>query len=280
MSDEMHNLRKAGKTFYFASLWLPKHVRLNAARAYDFCRAVDDYADATPARPDRDEKLLAIASAIRNVDGSVPLVRPLIPLITCFPEIQDPLATLVDACREDVPGLTINNESDLERYAHGVAGTVGLIMYPILGGASPLGRSHAADLGIAMQYTNISRDIFEDQARGRSYLPRSWFAGAPLVPPYTTIEDPAGELSVQAARNMLRLADARYARGLSGLQYLAADCRFGIEVAARCYRAIGDRVIANNTLVRNRAVVPLYHKARIACTVALTRTRQCASLEQ
>lgn len=279
MNAEMHNLRKAGKTFYFASLWLPRQVRLKAALAYNFCRAVDDYADALPAHPDRDDKLLTIAAAIRNLDCSVALVKPLIPLIASFPEIQKPLATLVDTCREDTTGLIINDESDLERYAFGVAGTVGLIMYPILGGVSHVGRNHAADLGIAMQYTNISRDIFEDQARGRSYLPSSWLAEDQRKID-CKITTRSQELEVQAARRILSLADARYARGLAGLHYLAPDCRFGIEVAARCYRAIGDRVIAKNELARNRAIVPFHQKARIACAVALARTRQCAQLER
>jgi phytoene synthase len=279
MSGEMSNIRKAGRTFYFAALWLPKHVRLHAARAYDFCRAVDDLADTTPAPADRDQRLLAIAAGLRNADCSVECVSPLIPLINSFPQIQEPLAALVDACREDLPGLVINDEADLERYAFGVAGNVGLVMYPILGGASPLGQSYAADLGIAMQYTNISRDIFEDQSRGRTYLPRSWLA-ADRLSHLRGLQCEVADLTVQAARKILSLADIRYARGLSGLHYLASDCRFGIEVAAQCYRAIGERVITNNALSRSRAVVPFFHKARIACSVALTRTRQCERLEQ
>ena len=207
---------------------------------------------------------------MRDADCSVELVRPLMPLITSFPQIQEPLAALVDACREDLPGLVINDEADLERYSYGVAGNVGLVMYPILGGTSPLGQSYAADLGIAMQYTNISRDIFEDQARGRTYLPRSWLATGNLSLARGRGEDVA-DPNVQAARKILSLADVRY---------LASDCRFGIEVAAQCYRAIGERVITNNALSRSRAVVPFFHKARIACSVALTRTRQCERLEQ
>ena len=273
MSGEMSKIRKAGKTFYFAALWLPKHVRLDAVRAYDFCRAVDDLADATPELPDRDRRLQAIALGVRNVDSSVELVSSIIPLISRFPEVQEPFAELVDACREDVSGLVIRDESDLERYAYG------LIMYPLLGGVLSSGKSLAAALGMAMQYTNIARDILEDQARGRTYLPSSWFPDDPRSS--VGIDTRATEdLVVQATRKILRLADDHYAKGLSGLRYLASDCRFGIEVAARCYRAIGDRVISNNTLVSNRAVVPFYRKARIACAVALTRSRQCARLEQ
>jgi phytoene synthase len=272
MNAEMRLIRRAGKTFYFATLWLPKQVGLDAARAYDFCRAIDDWADATPAPPDRESRLRQIATAVREMDESIDLVRPLLPLIARFPEIREPLAALVDACREDIPELQIVDEGDLERYAHGVAGNVGLIMYPILGGRSPLGRACAVDLGIAMQFTNIARDIFEDHTRGRVYLPQSWLAGVSRER-YLDGVFPNSEVVVAAVRNILELAEDRYARGLTGLHYLAPQNRFGIEVAAQCYRAIGGRVLRKGSLSRSRAVIPMHSKILIATSVAFRQLR-------
>lgn len=269
MSVEVGLISRAGKTFYFASRWLEKGVRDDTVLAYNFCRTVDDIADSRPAHSDRDARLRAIANAVRQLDGDHALVSPLLPVINRYPEIQEPLVALVEACRADLPTLSITDEHDLARYAHGVAGNVGLIMYPILGGRSPLGRAHAADLGIAMQYTNIARDILEDRAHGRIYLPHSWLAGRDLR---TLLDTPSDteEVVVRAVQHLLTLADERYAHGLSGLRYLAAGNRFAIRVAATCYAAIGARVIRNGRLARNRAVVPLSKKILLACQLGLS----------
>lgn len=268
MSGEMRLISKAGKTFYFATLWLEKGVRYDAALAYDFCRTVDDIADGDLSRPERDERLHEIARAVTTGDTDNDLVRPLAPLLARYPEVRAPLASLVDACRDDVPSLRISNERDLERYAFGVAGNVGLIMYPILGGSVAAGRSYAADLGIAMQCTNIARDVFEDLGRGREYLPSAWLGEQALS---HLLAERAGseEVVVEAVRRLLRLADERYARGLSGLGYLAPENRFAIRVAARCYAAIGERVIRGGHLARERAVVPLARKIALACGLGL-----------
>ena len=232
--------------------------------AYNFCRAIDDLADTTPLHPNRDSRLLAIEDGLRSGDDSEELVRHILPLINRYPETREPFARLVTACREDRPSLEICDERDLERYAYGVAGNVGLIMYPILGGTSPLGRSYAADLGIAMQYTNIARDILEDLARGRVYLPREWLAGCDPKGLLYRLPDTESGVT-RAVRTLLSSAQQRYARGLSGIDYLARANRFAITVAARCYAAIGDRIIQNETLIRKRAVVPLSEKILIAC---------------
>ncbi len=268
MTNEMRLISKAGKTFYFATFWLSKAVRHDAARAYDFCRCIDDIADTSPSRPDRDSYLSGVKSAILDGDNSQELVYPISPLLTRFPSIRQPLAGLVEACRRDVPSLTINDERDLETYAHGVAGNVGLIMYPILGGTSHLGRSYAADLGIAMQYTNIARDVLEDLGRGRVYLPATWISGTTLNA-VNTLTPQDEHAVVEAIKKLLLLADERYRRGLSGLCYLAQENRFAIRVAAQCYRAIGERVIRGSHLSRKRAVVSSLSKAAIACKAAL-----------
>jgi phytoene synthase len=268
MNHDMRLISKAGKTFYFATFWLNRAVRYDAARAYDFCRTVDDIADASPSRPDRDSYLQGVQDAVLRGDTSHELVRPLASLLSRFSSVQSPLAALVEACRLDNRDLVIRNECDLETYAHGVAGNVGLIMYPILGGTSPLGQTFAADLGIAMQYTNIARDVIEDLRHGRTYLPTSWLPGINLGESYEITPHKEAYV-VTAIRRILALADERYLRGLSGLHYLAPDNRFAIRVAAQCYRAIGERVLKNAHLSRTRAVVSMRDKIVIACKAAL-----------
>jgi phytoene synthase len=268
MSGEMRLISKAGKTFYFATLWLEKRVRFDAALAYDFCRTVDDIADGALSNTERDAQLREIAVAVTDADPTHKLVKPLIPLLARYPEIQAPLAALVEACRTDTASLRIHDEEDLERYAFGVAGNVGLIMYPILGGRADAGRSFAADLGIAMQYTNIARDILEDLGRDRVYIPSSWIEDANIR---ELLEGTSSKerTVVLAVDRLLARADERYARGLSGIMYLAQENRFAIQVAARCYAAIGERVIRDGQLARERAIVPLARKVVLACSMGL-----------
>lgn len=268
MSGEMQLISRAGKTFYFATLWLEKRVRYEAALAYNFCRTVDDIADGAVASPDRNSELQEIALAVTNGDIAQKLVRPLAPLLSRYPEIRTPLASLVDACRADENSLIIHTEEDLERYAFGVAGNVGLVMYPILGGCAEAGRAFAADLGIAMQYTNIARDVLEDLSRNRVYLPSSWLSGHDMRSLLKGGQE-TEEVVVEAVGRLLRLADEKYARGLSGLRYLAPENRFAITVAARCYAAIGERVIRHGRLARQRATVPFARKVLLACSLGI-----------
>lgn len=267
MSSELALMSRAGKTFYFSTLWLDREARREAALAYAFCRQVDDIADANPERDDRDMLLGDVLRALRCLDSANDLVRPIVPLIRRYPEVQEPLISLVTACQGDRLSLMIEDERDFERYAHGVAGNVGLIMYPILGGTNPTGRSYAADLGIAMQSTNIARDVREDLARGRVYLPATWLGGIDLR--RANIEDDWVERSVVGAiQRALSFADHRYQRGLSGISFLSPRAQSAIRIAARCYEAIGERVIVRGRLARNRAVVPLYSKIILACSPA------------
>lgn len=272
MSDEMRLLARAGKTFYFATLWLDKRVRQDAALAYTFCRTVDDIADGDLEEATRDTYLRDIARAVIDGDMRHDLIRPLEPLLTRHPEVAEPLSALVHACRQDTPALTITDEQDLEKYAFGVAGNVGLIMYPILGGTLPAGREYAAQLGMAMQGTNIARDVVEDLERGRVYIPSMWLGRGDLRQLLAN-EGPYEQTVVQAVRKLLRWAGERYSRGLSGLQYLAPENRFAIQVAARCYAAIGDRVIVHGRLARRRATVSLGKKIALACQTRLFKER-------
>jgi phytoene synthase len=124
-----------------------------------------------------------------------------------------------------------------------------------------------------MQYTNIARDIFEDLARGRVYVPRSWIADHELR---ELASDPSrpDQGIVEAVRRLLTRAEERYVRGLSGITFLAHENRFAVKVAARCYAAIGERVIRDGHLVRERAVVPLSRKIVIACSMSLFGERK------
>jgi phytoene synthase len=272
MRRQLRLMAQAGKTFFFAAFFLDANARLYSALAYNFCRAVDDISDHYPELVDRSARLRAIADGLATLNASNPVVEPVVPLIEMFPSIQQPLISLVEACLSDTSSFVISDLSDLLRYAHGVAGNVGLIMYPILGGVDPEGLSHAANLGIAMQFTNIARDILEDRRRGRVYLPAEWLGGHDLL---ALSEDHSRRdpRVIEATSKLLKLADQRYEHGIAGLEYLLPCNRFAIEVAARCYAAIGTRVIVDSQLAQHRAFLPLHSKALIACRAKFVSSR-------
>ena len=271
MSGAKLRMARAGKTFFFATRWLHRSVVDDTIAVYNFCRTVDDIADAEPAHQDRNEQLLALIESLRSDIHKHESVEPLRALLTRFPEIRAPLIALVKGCLEDLPSLKITTERDLARYAHGVAGNVGLVMYPILGGTIPMGKTHAASLGIAMQYTNIARDILEDLSRNRVYLPSTWLAD--INTSHSNLNLKTHEpVIVCAVQRLLKKAQQYYEYGLSGLGYLDHRNRFAIKVAARCYEAIGKRVIQNDTLVRERVVVPFATKALMALSIAVSDT--------
>ena len=274
MNEDLRLMTRAGKTFYFATFWLTAEARNDAAIAYSFCRKIDDVADGGLPQEQRDEYLRSVTRALSSMDRTFPGIERMLSLIERFPDIQEPIIALVDACREDTTGLVIETQDDLVRYSHGVAGNVGLIMYPILGGRSPEGRSYAADLGIAMQCTNIARDVFEDLRRGRVYLPSEWLGGIDVQ---GLLEGDAHveQVVVGAIRRLLDVAQSHYERGLSGIHFLAPRSRYAIKVAARCYGAIGKGILRGGVLSRERSVVPLYKKVLLACEVSVKNV--CAS---
>ncbi len=269
MSAELRHMARAGKTFFFASLWLPRDVRNDAAIAYSFCRAVDDIADEPSGGGSA--RLVELEAAIARRDPDERLIVGILSLIERYPSIEAPIVELVRACASDGPGIVIATGDDLLRYSEGVAGTVGRLMYPLLGGEDPAGEPHAEALGVAMQCTNIARDVFADHRDGRTYLPREWLGGDGLG---GLVEgDPTAERRVVVAvERLLEFAAERYTAGLEGLSYLRHDCRRGIEIAARCYAEIGARVVVRGGLSRERAVVPLLRKVQTVLRVYLNPT--------
>jgi len=263
MTAELRHMSRAGKTFYFASLWLEKPVRHKAAIVYAFCRSVDDIADDQEPGPERTRALNGIEAALKQHDHAHPIAGNLVALFREYPSLYQPAVDLVRACAADGPTIRLETEQDLISYSHGVAGNVGLMMYPLLGGYDPRGLPLADQLGIAMQCTNIARDVLADLQQGRLYLPRVWL-GTEDVRGIVAGDMRAEAAVVRAVEQVLRVGRKHYQRGLEGLRFLNPRARFAIRVAADCYAAIGERVVRDGRLVRQRAVVPLGTKALLA----------------
>ncbi|MFT5561931.1 MAG: phytoene synthase [Candidatus Azotimanducaceae bacterium] len=224
------------KSFYWASLFLGSKLAERAAQLYQFCRYVDDLADGD--LPDREESLTNIRA---RLDGSN---RPAGPKVEAFMQLAEenniPLIAaheLLDGMLKDQQPTAVRDEAELLRYCHAVAGTVGLMMCRVLNCRVPRADSFAIDLGIAMQLTNISRDVLEDAKMGRRYLPASW---VDLPASEIAKADIASHQSVATAVNrLLELAEDYYQSALLGIQLLPFRSRLSIIIALRVYRQIG-----------------------------------------
>ena len=159
----------------------------------------------------------------------------------------------------DLTQCVIKSETELQLYCHRAAGTVGLMMCHLLGVNEPSARQCADALGIAMQMTNIARDVAEDWQRGRCYLPENW-----LVSRLRPGNLPRNEDVRLAVKRLLDLADHHYTIGLKGLQYLPVQSRIAILVSAAIYREIGQIIRERDFRVMDgRVRVPKVRKMKI-----------------
>ena len=229
-------LARHGKSFYWASLFLGRTLANRAARLYEFCRFVDDIADGD--LPHRHETLADISASLKNKCSSAgPEVAAFLELAS---EVDIPMQAateLLDGMLLDQQPTAVKSEAELLRYCHAVAGTVGLMMCRILNCRHPRADHFAIDLGIAMQLTNIARDVLEDAKMGRRYLPANWvdYTAADIANAEIATREPTSK----AIHQLLVLADNYYQSALLGIQLLPFRSRFSITVALRVYRQIG-----------------------------------------
>lgn len=231
-------LQTHGRTFAWArSLLGAQHAR-RATRLYWFCRSLDDIVDASGPRTDARHALEAARRAIAGGNTQDPVLTDACDLFReCRIDRAIPFE-LIRGLESDLETVRIRNVPELLRYCYRVAGTVGIMMSGALDVAEPAGFFHAIDLGIAMQLTNICRDVAEDARVGRRYLPADLVGD--IAPSCLIAPTRAGrERAEGAVRTLLDLADRYYASGERGLAYLPASARAGILVAARIYKEIG-----------------------------------------
>ena len=260
-------LAKHGKSFYWASLFLGSALADRAARLYQFCRFVDDLADGD--LPDRFDSLEDIRTGLLDPQHpAVATIPELDAFITLANKTNIPLnaaVELLDGMLRDQQPTALETEAQLLRYCHAVAGTVGLMMCRVLNCQQPRADSFAIDLGIAMQLTNIARDVLEDAQMDRRYLPAEW-----LDSTYSPETIARAEINIHlpvasAVNHLLALADRYYASALLGINLLPWRSRFSIIVALRVYGQIGHQLKRGGLQWwRGRTVVSKATKMRLS----------------
>ena len=239
-------LATSGESFFWARRFLGKKMGHDAAVLYSFCRILDDMADGDI--PDGPEHLMTIQSSLAKGEwGDPPLLRHHAPMVQEYNLPTDVIASLVEGLMDDqAPEVMLADEESLIQYAYKVAGTVGLLMCEILNNKDPRAKAHAVDLGIAMQLTNIARDVVEDARMGRRYLPGAWVNNMSPEQIVAAASNPSGHDGTQitlAVERLLDLAESYYASGRAGLVYLPYRAHFSIGVAAKVYRQIGRQLL-------------------------------------
>jgi len=268
-------LAKGSKSFGFAARFLPADQWDDAARVYAFCRLVDDVADdeSAPAA-DRRRDLQGLQAQLHGDQTLHPVVAELFTVDRRRGLDLEAASALIDACQTDLQPVRVADDRQLLRYAYGVASTVGLLMCGVLGVHAPQARAFAIDLGVAMQLTNICRDVAEDATLGRVYLPAERLRAHGVEPEELLTGKASPQGVAGAVEEVLDLAEAYYASAWDGLHYLPFRARLAIVVAARVYRAIGLVLRRNGCdALAGRTWVPLPSKlvqAAIACVELFT----------
>jgi phytoene synthase len=275
-SDAATTMKRNGKSFWFASLFLPQPVAADAARLYAFCRTMDDLADVAVTEESR-VVLSEVRRDLKKGVTSIPEVQDFFALVNQYKLPCEAAEYLIATFIQDATTeLHIENEDQLVRYCYGVAGTVGLMMSPILGANRTQAGEAAIHLGIAMQMTNIARDVLEDASNHRRYIPGCWVqhltAQEILIASESNTSDNR-ELVASAVLRLLELADRYYASASLGFLYIPARARRGIEVAAAVYREIGTTLRRDHGAWWNgRVQVSTSRKLWIAAQVYLGRS--------
>lgn len=231
------------KTFSAASLLLPSKIREPAFALYAFCRLSDDLVDVDGGSLeaiDRLRRRLDLAYAGRPIDA--PVDRAFADVVVRFEMPRALPEALIDGLEWDVGGVRCEELSDLYDYAARVAGAVGAMMSVIMGVRDPVAVARACDLGVAMQLTNVARDVGEDARNGRIYLPLSWLR-AEGIDAERWLANPVFNPMIGAVvARLLATADMLYTRSDRGIAALPALCRPGIFAARHLYREIGVEV--------------------------------------
>ncbi|MEM9129093.1 MAG: phytoene/squalene synthase family protein [Pseudomonadota bacterium] len=236
-------IRDGSRSFYAASKLLPARVRDPALALYAFCRLADDSVDLNEAKADA---VLRLHERLDLAYSGRPLNAPADRAFTAMIEACRMPRALPEALLEglawDAMGRQYETLSDLRAYSARVASAVGAMMCMLMDMREPNALARACDLGVAMQLTNIARDVGEDAREERLYLPLEWLQDARIDPDDLLV---APEISPGLRRVIMRLlreADTLYYRSESGIASLPLNARPGIFAARYVYAGIGQQL--------------------------------------
>ena len=256
-------MRSGSRSFFLASRLLPRPVRAHATALYAFCRAADDAID----QGGRDAALVTLRRRLDAVYAGAPAAgvdRALAHVVARCEIPRSLLDELLEGFVWDVEGRRYEDLDGVMDYAMRVAGSVGAMMALIMGVRLPAALKAAAELGCAMQLTNIARDVGEDARTGRLYLPLAWLREAGIAPEAWVASPVFSDALGRVVARLLAEAERLYASADPGISALPRGCRPAIRSASLLYEGIGREVERlGYDSVSARAVVPAGRKVRL-----------------
>ena len=214
------------KSFNWAGFFLPKKTYKNCSYLYDLCRVVDNIADDEGEIEIKKIKFQKFVSDFKQKNFEDPVIQNMWNIIHEFNISLEIIYDLFDGIESDIKqNVKIDTRKDLLIYCYRVAGTVGLMMAKILNVSKKQSLKSAIDLGIAMQLTNISRDVIEDSKKNRSYINGNF----------------------EEINSTIELADTFYENSFYSIREIPLSFRFSILVARRIYRKIGYKILKKKT---------------------------------
>lgn len=239
-------IRTGSLSFHAASRLLPARVRDPALALYAFCRVADDEVDEGA---DKAAAVLRLGERLDLIYRGTPRPSPADRAFAAVVADVDMPRALPEALLEglawDALGRRYDTLSGVLSYSARVASAVGAMMCVLMGVREADALARACDLGLAMQLTNIARDVGEDARAGRLFLPLDWLDQAGIAPEALLADPRPSPALASVIARLLDVADGQYRRAFAGVPRLPFDCRAGIFAAGHIYGAIGTEVMRN-----------------------------------
>ena len=237
MVNNQSLISKHAKSFNWAGFFLSKKTFNKCSVLYDFCRSIDDIVDGDETLSIRQKKFVEFKSNFINKDSSNSIIKNIHVLLESENISKKIVEDLFDGVESDLKlKVVLANKKDLLIYAYRVAGTVGLMMAKIFKVKDTFALKCAIDLGIAMQLTNISRDVLEDKKINRYYIKHDF----------------------ETIKETIEIADTFYKSSFIAIKSIPIASRFSIIVARRIYKKIGDNILKTRNIEKYNKAGKVY----------------------
>ena len=236
-------LKKNAKSFYWASFFLSKEIFNKCSSLYNFCRTLDDLVDNDSKLDIKKEKFLKFKKDFTSKNFNNSIIREMWSIIKSENISQNVVIDLFDGVETDLEEkVHIKSKKDLLVYSYRVAGSVGLMMSKILKVKNKEAHRGAIDLGIAMQLTNIARDVNEDKKRERKYINQDF----------------------SSIQKTIKESEIFYQKSFNSISSIPLRSRFSVIVARRVYKKIGDYILKTRNIENynkaGKVYVPIFGK--------------------
>lgn len=257
--SEMEVFRKGSKTFSLAASFFSPPLRMGAAQVYYWCRHCDDVIDEKKG----DYKDLVTDTEAVWDPSQNDLTPPFTALRNAATKFHIPkvyATDLLEGMRMDEEGEEYKTLKDLEKYCYHVASTVGLMMCHVMGLYEEKALKEAASLGVAMQLTNIARDVKDDYNIGRIYLPKNWLEES-SIDSNDLLSGEQRDKLFNLVKRLINRSEELYLEGSKGIIHLPLKAALAVTMAMLFYREIGRMILhKGESSLDSRTVVPQFRK--------------------